>query len=54
MNRNINIITDLNGNKLVLINDIIFKGRKYYLNGKYRFYRKRFGIPGLLRIKGKR
>lgn len=28
MNRNINIITDLNGNKIALINDIIFKGKK--------------------------
>lgn len=28
MDRNINIITDLNGNKIVLINDIIFKGKK--------------------------
>ena len=27
-NRNINIITDLKGNKIVLINDIIFKGKK--------------------------
>ena len=28
LNRNINIITDLKGNKIVLINDIIFKGKK--------------------------
>ena len=28
MDRNINVITDLNGNKIVLINDIIFKGKK--------------------------
>lgn len=28
MDRNIRIITDLNGNKIVLINDIIFKGKK--------------------------
>lgn len=28
MDRNVNIITDLNGNKIVLINDIIFKGKK--------------------------
>ena len=28
LDRNINVITDLNGNKIVLINDIIFKGKK--------------------------
>lgn len=28
MDRNINIISDLNGNKIVMINDIIFKGKK--------------------------
>ena len=28
LDRNINIITDLNGNKIVLINDIIFRGKK--------------------------
>ena len=28
MDRNENIITDLNGNKIVLINDIIFKGKR--------------------------
>ena len=28
LDRNIRIITDLNGNKIVLINDIIFKGKK--------------------------
>lgn len=28
LDRNVNIITDLNGNKIVLINDIIFKGKK--------------------------
>ena len=28
MNRNINIIRDLNGNEIVLINDIIFKGKR--------------------------
>lgn len=28
MDRNINVITDLNGNKIVLLNDIIFKGKK--------------------------
>lgn len=28
MDRNVNIITDLNGNKIVLINDIIFKGKR--------------------------
>lgn len=28
MNRNINIITDLNGNKVVMINDIVFKGKR--------------------------
>ncbi len=28
MNRNVNIITDLDGNKIVLINDIIFKGKR--------------------------
>ena len=27
-NRNVNIIKDLNGNKIVLINDIIFKGKR--------------------------
>ena len=28
MNRNVNIITDLNGNKIVVINDLFFKGRR--------------------------
>ncbi len=28
MDRNVNIITDLKGNKIVLINDIIFKGKR--------------------------
>lgn len=28
MERNINIVRDINGNKIVLINDIIFKGRQ--------------------------
>lgn len=28
MDRNVNIITDLNGNKIVLINDIVFKGKR--------------------------
>lgn len=28
MNRNVNVITDLNGNKIVLINDIVFKGKR--------------------------
>ena len=28
MDRNVNIITDINGNKIVLINDIIFKGKR--------------------------
>ncbi len=28
MNRNVNIITDLDGNKVVVINDIIFKGKR--------------------------
>ena len=28
LDRNIRIITDLNGNKIVLINDIVFKGKK--------------------------
>ena len=28
MDRNINIVADLNGNKIVLIHDIIFKGRR--------------------------
>lgn len=28
MDRNVNIITDLEGNKIVLINDIIFKGKR--------------------------
>lgn len=28
MNRNISVITDLNGNKIVMINDIIFKGKR--------------------------
>lgn len=28
LDRNVNIITDLNGNKIVLINDIIFKGKR--------------------------
>ena len=26
--RNISVITDLNGNKIVMINDIIFKGKR--------------------------
>lgn len=26
--RNVNVITDLNGNKIVMINDIIFQGKK--------------------------
>ena len=28
MDRNVNIITDFNGNRVVLINDIIFKGKR--------------------------
>ena len=28
MDRNVNIITDLKGNRIVLINDIIFKGKR--------------------------
>ncbi len=28
MDRNVNIITDLKGNKIVLINDIVFKGKR--------------------------
>ena len=28
LDRNVNIITDFNGNKIVLINDIIFKGKR--------------------------
>lgn len=28
MDRNVNIVTDLNGKKIVLINDIIFKGKR--------------------------
>lgn len=28
MDRNVNIITDLNENRIVLINDIIFKGKR--------------------------
>lgn len=28
MDRNVNIITDLDGNKIVLINDIRFKAKK--------------------------
>lgn len=28
LNRNVNIITDLSGNRIVLINDIIFKGKR--------------------------
>lgn len=28
MDRNVNIITDLNGNRIVVINDIIFKGKR--------------------------
>lgn len=28
MDRNVQIITDLDGKKLVIINDIIFKGKK--------------------------
>lgn len=28
MDRNVNIIRDVNGNKIVLINDIIFKGKR--------------------------
>lgn len=28
MDRNVNIITDLKGNKIVLINNIIFKGKR--------------------------
>ena len=28
MDRNVNVITDLKGNKIVLINDIIFKGKR--------------------------
>ncbi len=28
MDRNVNIITDLKGNKIVLINDIMFKGKR--------------------------
>ncbi len=28
MNRNVDVITDFNGNKIVLINDIIFKGKR--------------------------
>ena len=28
MDRNVSVITDLNGNKIVMINDIIFKGKR--------------------------
>ena len=28
MNRNISLIKDINGNKIVVINDIIFKGKR--------------------------
>jgi hypothetical protein len=28
LNRNVNIITDLNGNKIVIIHDIVFKGKR--------------------------
>ena len=28
LDRNVNIITDLKGNKIVLINDIVFKGKR--------------------------
>ena len=28
LDRNVNIITDLKGNRIVLINDIIFKGKR--------------------------
>lgn len=28
LDRNVNIIADLKGNKIVLINDIIFKGKR--------------------------
>lgn len=28
MSRNVNVIADINGNKIVLINDIIFKGKR--------------------------
>ena len=28
LDRNVNIITDLKGNKIVLINDIIFQGKR--------------------------
>lgn len=28
MDRNVNIITDFNGNKVALINDIMFKGKR--------------------------
>lgn len=28
MDRNVNVITDLNGNKIVVINDIVFKGKR--------------------------
>ncbi len=28
MDRNVSVITDLNGNKIVVINDIVFKGKR--------------------------
>lgn len=38
MERNVNIITDANGNKVVMIHDIIFKGKKAADWGKVKLY----------------
>ncbi len=40
--RNINIITDTDGNKIVLINDVIFKGKRNINWDEVKSYLKRF------------
>ena len=42
MNRNISLIKDINGNKIVVINDIIFKGKRLINWDKVENYLKRY------------
>lgn len=47
--RNINIITDTDGNKIVLINDVMFKGKRNINWDEVKSYLKRF-VGGFYRI----
>lgn len=42
MKRNVNVITDVNGNKIVMINDIIFKGKRSVNWNEVEEYLKRY------------